>query len=217
MLREVGPQTWIFQEQKDLANIIFRFKDTERPMAYVSLLVNSLHNTPRLRCWFKQDDEYFMPKLALRLKMRSITNGQDPHQLVTAQLFVELFMDALNEYAYAAELAHFNYEIKATKNSISLTVIGFNDKLSILLHKILDKLVDFRVEPARFDILKEERLRSLSNFEAAQPHQHCQYLENLVLSENSCTKEELREATRGISMACFVWLQLTYWCRNYPR
>lgn len=43
MLKEVGPQKWIQDENKDIGQMIFRFKDKESPRNYISGLVHSLH------------------------------------------------------------------------------------------------------------------------------------------------------------------------------
>ena len=39
---------------------------------------------------------------------------------------------------------------------VQVSVKGYNDKLHILLQKIVDKMCTYELEPQRFDILKEE-------------------------------------------------------------
>lgn len=46
MLREQGPQEWVFEECKDLNAMQFRFKDKERPQSYVCSLAGHLHDYP---------------------------------------------------------------------------------------------------------------------------------------------------------------------------
>ena len=46
MLKEQGPQEWVFNECKDLNLMQFRFKDKERPQSYVCSLAGSLHDYP---------------------------------------------------------------------------------------------------------------------------------------------------------------------------
>ena len=43
-------------------------------------------------------------------------------------MFVELFRDDLNEYAYSAELASLVYSLANTKHGFSLSVRGYSEK-----------------------------------------------------------------------------------------
>ena len=58
-------------------------------------------------------------------------------------------------YAYSAELAGIGYSLANTKSGLTLAVKGYSDKQGVLLNKIMDKLTGFKVDPARFTILKE--------------------------------------------------------------
>lgn len=46
MVRNAGPQEWMFLECQQLNNIAFRFKDKERPILYVDALVKNLDRYP---------------------------------------------------------------------------------------------------------------------------------------------------------------------------
>ena len=46
LLREKGPQEWVFRECQDLNRMQFRFKDKERPQNYVCGLSGHLHDYP---------------------------------------------------------------------------------------------------------------------------------------------------------------------------
>ena len=43
MLREQGPQDWLYQEQSQLAELSFRFREKGAPMGYVSALATGMH------------------------------------------------------------------------------------------------------------------------------------------------------------------------------
>ena len=96
-------------------------------------------------------------------------------------------------YAYAAELAGLGYSLANTKSGITLAVKGYSDKQGVLLDKVMDRLTSFKVDPARFRILKEAYTRGLKNFQAEQPHQHAVYYNSVLLSERVWHKEELLE------------------------
>ena len=46
MLRQQGPQQWVFEECKDLNAMQFRFKDKERPQNYVCGLAGNMQDYP---------------------------------------------------------------------------------------------------------------------------------------------------------------------------
>ncbi|GFT52795.1 insulin-degrading enzyme [Nephila pilipes] len=301
MLREVGPQEWIFQECKKLSEMTFRFKDREKPQVYVCSLASriflypieevlsgpyllheykpdlinklldllkpdniriakvgkefesichetekwygtkyrldpikedilkqwqtaKLHqnlklplpnelipssfellsidpdnpkfpilirNTKICRLWFKQDDQFRLPKASLNFEIESPMAYVDPLHYNMSHLIVQLVKDALNEYAYAAELAGLEYIFSNTKLGIFLSIKGYNSKQHILLQKIMDKLTTIQIDKKRFDILKEGLRRCLSNFRAEQPHRHAIYYTSMLLCERIWTNEEL--------------------------
>lgn len=42
MMKREKPQQWVQNENRDIGNMVFRFKDKESPRAYISNIVNSL-------------------------------------------------------------------------------------------------------------------------------------------------------------------------------
>ncbi|XP_018331415.1 insulin-degrading enzyme [Agrilus planipennis] len=310
MLKDVGPLEWIQEEQKDIAAMIFRFKDKESPRTYISGLVHHLQDYPiedvlcihyhltewrpdiinnilnsftpdkvrigviakkfqkeatdaepwygtqyklekipqevlndwtnagtsnefRLpdkndfiptnfniepldkditehpaivqdtaltRVWFKQDDKFLLPKANLLFDFVSPLAYLDPMNCNMTHMLVQLFKDALNEYAYAAEIAGLKWELSNTKYGLILEVGGYSDKQHILLRKIMEKLTSFKIDPKRFEIFKENYIRQLKNFAAEQPYQHAVYYLAVLLTEHSWTKEELLASTDQLTI-----------------
>lgn len=158
-----------------------------------------IKDTSLARVWFKQDQAFLLPKAVLNFHFCSPLAYLDPLNWNFACMFVQLFRDALNEYAYAAELAGLAYSLSNTKYGILLSIKGYNDKQHILLTKIMEKLTTFKVDPKRFEILKERYLRNLRNFESEQPHQHATYYLSLLLTEHAWTKDELLAASNELT------------------
>lgn len=78
--------------------------------------------------------------------------------------------DALEEYSYDAEIAGLDYSVSAHSTGIEIAVSGYNDKLPVLLEKVLTTMRDLEVKPARFEIIKERLLRGLKNWDFQQPY-----------------------------------------------
>lgn len=65
MLKELGPQSWVWEEMKNVNAMLFRFKDKERPQSFVSNLSSMMHvrlllcsNKQRCSCF----DELLIPQ-----------------------------------------------------------------------------------------------------------------------------------------------------------
>ncbi|XP_045188841.2 insulin-degrading enzyme-like [Mercenaria mercenaria] len=152
------------------------------------------------RLWFKQDDKFHLPKAYASFELTSPLVYIDPLHTNMAVLFVQLFQDSLNEYAYDAELAGLKYNLNSTAYGVTLSVKGYSDKLHVLLKKILEKMVSFKIDPKRYHILKELYGRSLKNFYAEQPHQHAVYFTSVVMSELLWTQVELLNSLEEVTL-----------------
>ncbi|XP_044595183.1 insulin-degrading enzyme isoform X2 [Cotesia glomerata] len=157
-------------------------------------------DTRLMRVWFKQDDEFKVPKVNLTFDFVSPYAYLDPCNFNLTNLYIQLFKDSLNEYAYNASLAQLSWEFSASKNGMTLIVSGYNDKHRVLLSKIIDRMVNFKVDKQRFEIIKEIYIRNLKNFEADQPYQHAVYYLAVLLTEQGWTKDELLEATEFLTL-----------------
>uniref|UniRef100_A0A3B3I270 Insulin-degrading enzyme n=1 Tax=Oryzias latipes TaxID=8090 RepID=A0A3B3I270_ORYLA len=159
-----------------------------------------IKNTDLSRLWFKQDDTFRLPKLCQYFAFFSRHLYTDPLHWNLTDMFIRLLKDDLNEYTYAAELAGLKYDISPQRNAITLSVRGYSDKQHILLQKIIEKMVSFQINQTRFDIIKEEYSRHLSNFRAERPITHAAFNVRLLMTELAWTKEELIEALDDVSL-----------------
>ncbi|KAK9508348.1 hypothetical protein O3M35_005934 [Rhynocoris fuscipes] len=114
-----------------------------------------IQETPVCRVWYKQDNEYLLPKANMRFEFISPLAYLDPVSCNMTYMFVMLFKDALLEYAYDAQLAGLRWELTNTKYGMVLAIGGYNDKQKVLLEKIVEKMTNFKIDPKRFEILKE--------------------------------------------------------------
>lgn len=159
-----------------------------------------IQDTALTRVWFKQDDKFRLPKANVMFDFVSPLAYLDPLNCNLTHMLVQLFRDALNEYAYAAELAHLKWELINTKYGLVMAIGGYSNKQHIFLDKIMEKLVNFKVDPARFEICKENYIRNLKNFEMEQPYQQAVYYLTVLLTEHSWTKHELLDAIDQVTV-----------------
>ncbi|XP_012283502.1 insulin-degrading enzyme isoform X2 [Orussus abietinus] len=159
-----------------------------------------IEDTPLFRVWFKQDDEFLVPKATLTFNFVSPLVYIDPHSYNHTYMFVQLLRDSLNEYAYNAELAGLKWEITLNRNGFAFGVGGYNDKQNVLLEKIMNIITHLEIDPKRFNILKENYIRALKNFEAEQPYQHSLYYMIYLLNGQAWGREKLLDACSQLTV-----------------
>jgi insulysin len=78
-------------------------------------------------------------------------------------MYCDLFRDSITEEVYDAELAGLQYSLEYAGDSITVGSVGYNDKLPRLTEKMLGMMKAFKVDPARFAIIKDQvcRLRGV--------------------------------------------------------
>ena len=64
--------------------------------------------------------------------------------------------DALNEYAYDADLAGLAYSFETSSLGFCIVVSGYNDKLHVLLRDVLGKAKSLEVRADRLDVMIEK-------------------------------------------------------------
>lgn len=129
-----------------------------------------IRNDEVARLWFKKDDTFWVPKANLFVNCRNTLPGATAENNLKARLYTDVVRDALEEYSYDAELAGLGYHVSSHSMGIEIEVSGYNDKLSVLLEKVLLTMRDLEVKPDRFEIIKERLMRGLKNWDYQQPY-----------------------------------------------
>jgi insulysin len=129
-----------------------------------------IRNDELTRIWFKKDDTFWVPKANVFATCRNTLPGATAENALKARLYTDIVRDALEEYSYDAELAGLDYSVVSHSMGFEISVSGYNDKLSVLLEKVLVTMRDLEIKPDRFEIIKERLLRGLKNWEFQQPY-----------------------------------------------
>uniref|UniRef100_A0A1S4H4P4 Insulin-degrading enzyme n=1 Tax=Anopheles gambiae TaxID=7165 RepID=A0A1S4H4P4_ANOGA len=159
-----------------------------------------IQDTPIIRTWFKQDVEFLKPKALMSFDFNSPIVYSNPLNCNLTRLFVQLLKDHLNEFLFEADLAGLGFGVSNTTSGISLSIGGYSHKQVILLEKVLDNMFNFKIDRRRFEILKEQYIRGLKNYQTEQPYQHAIYYLALLLTEQAWTRQELLDSTQLLSI-----------------
>ncbi|OJJ72712.1 hypothetical protein ASPBRDRAFT_42436 [Aspergillus brasiliensis CBS 101740] len=154
-------------------------KDVTEPARHPTLI----RHDDNVRLWFKKDDQFWVPKANIKLFLRSPVISLTPRNVVMARLYVDLVEDSLNEYAYNADKAGLSYTI--SKNSLGLIIElkGFNDKMPVLLEKILLEVRDMKIKQELFDVAKERLWKAFKNFDYIEPYRQTNVLSQMLMSD----------------------------------
>lgn len=75
---------------------------------------------------------------------------------VMFRLFADLVGDSLTEFSYDADLAGLSYNYGAHSFGTQLVIGGYNDKLTVLLRHVFEKIKGLKVEQDRLNVMKEQ-------------------------------------------------------------
>lgn len=141
-------------------------EEVEKPAQAPTLLRNDDH----LRLWYKKDDTFWVPKAHVNILLRTPLVYASPATMAMSNLFIHLLADRLTEYAYDAELAGLDYELRGDSASgFVVKVAGYNDKLHVLLEKLLLAMRNSNISENRFEQIKEKLSRYYRNRELNAP------------------------------------------------
>ncbi|KAG8689157.1 Insulinase (Peptidase M16) [Ceratobasidium sp. 394] len=100
-----------------------------------------LITTPLSTLWHKKDDQFWVPKARVILRLLNPICNATPRHSLLSRLFADLVKDALAEFTYDAELAGMKYSIVNDGGSLVVVSEGYNDKLPVLLQHVLEKAI----------------------------------------------------------------------------
>eukprot|EP01118_Nematostelium_gracile_P012448 TRINITY_DN4540_c0_g1_i3.p1 TRINITY_DN4540_c0_g1~~TRINITY_DN4540_c0_g1_i3.p1 ORF type:complete len:814 (-),score=196.19 TRINITY_DN4540_c0_g1_i3:117-2558(-) len=149
-----------------------RFDILPRDPQLTNQYPSCIRDNSLMRAWYKQDDTFNVPSGVIKLKYVSALVYHTPKHSVLAQMFVSLLEDALNEYSYFAILSGLRFKISTGINQLDFVFKGYNQKMSLLLIKVLEVMRGFQAEPDRFVIIKEKLKRGYCNLKFTQPYEH---------------------------------------------
>ncbi|KAF2437115.1 a-pheromone processing metallopeptidase Ste23 [Tothia fuscella] len=172
-------------------------KDVLEPLKHPKLIRNDEH----VRTWWKKDDRFWVPKANVHITLRSPLASISPHAGAMAQIYQGLVQDALVEYSYAADISGLEYQLIGHSLGMDVSVSGYNDKMAVLLEKLLISMRDLEVDSGRFKIIKERLLRGYKNVEFQQPYHQIGTYSRWINNEKGWINEQLLAELPNITEA----------------
>ncbi|XP_064874931.1 nardilysin-like isoform X4 [Oncorhynchus nerka] len=143
--------------------------------------------------WYKKDNKFNIPKAYIRFHLISPVIQQSARNLVLFDLLVNILGHNLAEPAYEADVAQLDYKLSVGEHGLVIKVKGFNHKLPLLFHLILDHLADFSACQDVFNMFSEQLKKAYFNI-LIQPEKLGKDVRLLVLEHGRWSMVEKYQA-----------------------
>lgn len=94
--------------------------------------------------------------LSANLSLCSPFGNASPRAAILTRLYSDVVNDSLTEFAYDASLGMVEYNFVPHSNGLYVAMNGFNDKMSVLVKAVLEKIKGIVVAADRLAVMKEQ-------------------------------------------------------------
>lgn len=123
-----------------------------------------IEDNNKFQIWFKQDDQFEVPKGTIELFFHLPPSNNDPVSWLYTILYCQLVEDSLDNIHYYASIVGLGFLLRPWRDGFVLKVHGYNDKLPLLLYKVIDKMIEeFTPKKDRFELIKFKVSQALKN------------------------------------------------------
>jgi insulysin len=170
-------------------------KEVDEPLKAPKLI----RNDEGVRTWYKKDDQFWVPKANVHINFRTPLPHTTARTAVLCNLYRDLVNDALVEYSYDADISGLVYEFSNHSTGLSISIEGYNDKLHVLLEKVLVQIRDLEVKEDRFKIMHDRAVRGFRNWDFGQPFHQVGTFSRWLKSERGFMTDELLKEFDGVT------------------
>lgn len=168
-------------------------------------------DTPRQRIWFRQSEEFRVPRGALYLSFRSPLVAATATDHAASSLYTRMVTDAMNEYTYPALLAGLGFNFYRHSQGISMRISGYSDKQFALLDELLQSISSQAFASDRFERLRREMVLQLQNRVARRPTSQLMDELRRALNPGVYSEQELIEALEKLDIKALTAFRNRFW------
>lgn len=160
-----------------------------------------LSNEANRQLWYYPEHDFKLPKARVIIQLQQAQVQSSAKQRVLAQLYVRAINEALNTYSYPASLAGLNYNLVASNRGLDIALSGYQDKLPVLLERILEQTQTLELHEDQFDRYRASIVRRLENQLKNLPYERAMVELNHWLYNPSFSEQELLAALDTVTLA----------------
>ena len=169
---------------------------SENPQVGPNLLLNS----PIVKLWHKLDDTFMVPKAYCYVEIKSAKAYESVEACLKTKLIVDILKEEVNELSYFASVAGLDLRLENTTEGLVLNIYGYNDKLDILLEKILSVMTNLPLDEDKFMRLRGRAKKVIVSWMADPPHRHAVYYYSQLTQEKLFTNESKLKVIDSITI-----------------
>ncbi|KHJ91514.1 hypothetical protein OESDEN_08624 [Oesophagostomum dentatum] len=111
-----------------------------------------IHDDVWSRIWFKQDDEYKLPKMITRVAVTAPIISSSPLSTMLSSMYLWCLNDALAEETYNAELAGLKCQLELGTYGTNLKVTGYDEKQPLFVEHLVKRMITFKPDMNVHDV-----------------------------------------------------------------
>ena len=140
---------------------------------------------PAARVWFRQDAKFNRPVVHASIRVWVAGLQSSPRASALTLLYTQLVNDLLQDWAFPASNAGYDYTIRPDREGLTITMVGYSENLESFFKSIAFRLSGegFRPTLDRFHIIRESALEALANQRFRAPYKYARSLVRLALGE----------------------------------
>lgn len=154
----------------------------------------------KARIWFKFDDRFKQPKVVVKLRIETPRVYDTIEHNALAMLYHAAVQEGLNEAVYPIQMAGLTYDLSLIKEGVVLSVGGYSERLSDLVHLVAHNLVRPKIDKQKFDNLKEAVLLGLENKKLGQAYTRAAYFSSLFWLKHQHDEESMIKALKPLTL-----------------
>jgi insulysin len=149
---------------------------------------------PGLALWWAPDTSFGAPRATTFVRLDVAGGLTSAADVAYANLYARLVLDALNTFAYPAEVAGLSYDVDVQSSGFLITVSGYNDKQPLLLQRVLSVFATLQPQASKVADYSEELRRSWRNFVAERPYEQALASVSHVMVDGGWPPAQLADA-----------------------
>lgn len=174
-----------------------------------------LLQTDSMQAWYYPEHKFNLPKTEFFIRLQTHALKEQAKAQVLASLLIRTVGENLNAYTYPASLSGLSFGL-SVDSDVQIILSGYQDKMPILLDKILTAFTEVTLTDEQFMRYKKSLKRELQNIRQLSPYkkaviEYAQFLLQPKFNEQewlqalaTLTKQELLEFAQTLRQQAFA-------------
>lgn len=154
--------------------------------------------------YFKQDEMFNVPKGHCYIAIDCPISTASIKNIAITRLFTELFLDAVLEDHYNAELAGLSYHVYVHQGGLTVHTSGISTNQHLLIELLLDSLQNMQFTAERFVEIKNQLYSHWLNSAKSKPVSQLFSVLTSTLQPNNPTMEQMADALHEVTFDEFL-------------